>query len=220
MTRPPSWRAAALAALLLSAAACREQRQPPVASSDAVVDSADQVLFGVRHFLTDDGVRQARLQSDTALVFDDGTRILLRKVRMTFFTEAGVENAVLVSKRGRYDTRSQQMEAVGDVVVTTTDGRRLETQQLAFDQSANQISSDSAYVATEGGRRQEGIGFRSDPQMNNVQCLRACSGIVGSVNLPTQASPAAAANPAAPRPAARDTGGVRAGDRPGSFRLP
>jgi LPS export ABC transporter protein LptC len=206
--------------LALAALACREQRQPPVATTDAVADSADQVLFGVRHFLTDDGVRQARLLSDTALVFDDGTRILLRKVRMTFFTEAGQENAVLVSRRGRYDTRTQQMEAEGNVVVTTTDGRRLETPQLKFDQAANQISSDSSYVATEGGRRQSGIGFRSDPNMNNVQCLRACSGVVGAVNLPIQPANPGPASPAAPRAPADSAARLRSGDRPGSFRLP
>jgi LPS export ABC transporter protein LptC len=200
------------------AGACTETKAPPVLTKDAAVDSADQVMFGVRHFLTKSGVRQAQLLSDTALMFDDGTRIMLRKVRLTFFTDAGLQSAVLVAKRGRYDTRNQVMEGNGDVVVTTTDGRRLETQQLKFDQSRNEISSDSAYVATEGGRRQSGIGFRSDPNMNNVQCLRACSGVVGAVNLPTQsASPSAA--PAAAT--ARDSGRtVRPGDRPGSFRLP
>ena len=202
----------------LAAAACTDTKAPPVVSKDPAADSADQVMFGVRHFLTKNGIRQAQLRSDTAMMFDEGTRIMLRKVRLTFFSESGTENAVLVAKRGRYDTRNQVMEGHGDVVVTTNDGRRLETQQLKFDQSRNEISSDSAYVATEGGRRQSGIGFRSDPNMNNVQCLRACSGVVGAVNLPTQAASPSAAPAAA---TARDSGRtVRPGDRPGSFRLP
>ena len=199
-------------ALVVGAAACTDTKAPPVISKDPAADSADQVMFGVRHFLTKGGVRQAQLMSDTALMFDDGTRILLRKVRLTFFTETGMENAVLVAKRGRYDTRNQVMEGNGDVVVTSSDGRKLETQQLKFDQARNEISSDSAYVATEGGRRQSGIGFRSDPNMRNVQCLRSCSGVLGSVNLPTSNAPAATAT--APAPA------TRPGDRPGSFRLP
>lgn len=215
--------ALALAATLGAAAACTKTTAPPKAVSDPIADSADYVMFGVRNFLTDKGVQQAQLESDTVFVFNEGTRFMLRKVRLTFYTQQGAPNAVLVGKRGRYDTREQQMEALGDVVVTSTDGRRLETQQLKFDQARNEISSDSAYVATEGGRRQSGIGFRSDPNMNNVQCLRACSGIVGNVALPTSAGPA---NPAAPAPAAPSAGDtsrgrtLRAGDRPGSFRLP
>ena len=202
-----------LVALPLAAAvACKESKAPPVASTDPVADSADQVMFGVRHFLTDKGVRQAQLLSDTAFMFDDGTRILLRKVKLTFYTEMGTENAVLVARRGRYATRNQVMEGTGDVVVTTTDGRRLETQQLKFDQARNEISSDSAYVATEGGRRQSGIGFRSDPNMRNVQCLRACGGSLGAVNLPTETAPTAA--PTATPP------GLQPGSRPGTIRLP
>jgi hypothetical protein len=118
---------------------------------------------------------------------------------------------VLVANRGRLDTRNQVWEGFGDVVVTTTDGRRLETQQLKYDQARNEISSDSAYVATEGGRRQSGIGFRSDPNMRNVRCLQSCSGVLGPVNLPTESAPATST---APAPA------TRPGDRPGSFRLP
>jgi LPS export ABC transporter protein LptC len=204
----------------VAAGACTKTQAPPVVSRDPAADSADQVMFGVRHFLTKSGVRQAQLMSDTALMFDEGTRIMLRKVRLTFFTESGTENAVLVAKRGRYDTRNQVMEGIGDVVVTSNDGRRLETQQLKFDQARNEISSDSAYVATEGGRRQSGIGFRSDPNMNNVQCLRACSGVVGAVSLPTSPAPTSTASPANPA-APRDTGrALRPGDRPGTFRLP
>ena len=203
----------------LAAAACSDTKAPPVVSRDPAADSADQVMFGVRHFLTKNGIRQAQLMSDTAMMFDEGTRIMLRKVRLTFFSESGTENAVLVAKRGRYDTRNQVMEGHGDVVVTTNDGRRLETQQLKFDQARNEISSDSAYVATEGGRRQSGIGFRSDPNMNNVQCLRACSGVVGNVALPT--APAAGTPATGAAATARDTTSrLRAGDRPGSFRLP
>jgi LPS export ABC transporter protein LptC len=201
---------ATLAAACLAAAACTKTQAPPVISKDPAADSADQVMFGVRLFLTKAGVKQALLLADTTLTFDDGTRIMLRKVRMTFYTDMGTENAVLVAKRGRYDTRNQVMEGNGDVVVTSTDGRRLETQQLKFDQARNEISSDSAYVATEGGRRQSGIGFRADPNMRNVQCLRSCSGVLGPVNLPTSNQPATAT----PSPT------TRPGDRPGSFRLP
>ena len=176
-----------LAVTVLAAAACTDTKAPPVVSKDPAVDSADQVMFGVRQFLTKSGVRQAQLLSDTALVFDEGTRIMLRKVRLTFFNgETGVQSAVLVAKRGKYDTRNQVMEGNGDVVVTTTDGRRLETEQLKFDQARNEISSDSAYVATEGGRRQSGIGFRSDPNMNNVRILRQTRGVGGAITVPQQ----------------------------------
>ena len=50
----------------------------------------------------------------------------------------------------------------------------------------NEISSDSAFVLTEPGRRVEGIGFKSDPNMQNVQILKTKSGSTGTVTLPGQ----------------------------------
>jgi LPS export ABC transporter protein LptC len=68
------------------------------------------------------------------------------------------------------------MEARGNVVVVSEDGRRLETQQLRYDPARNEISSDSAFVLTEPTQRVSGIGFRADPNLNNVNILRAASG--------------------------------------------
>lgn len=198
------------------AAACNKAKEPPVTLRSALADSADQVMFGVRQFLTEQGVRQAQLRSDTAFMFENGTRIELRGVHLTFFGTTGAKTAVLTSREGSYTTREQRMEARRSVVVVSEDGRRLETEQLRFDQARNEISSDSAYVATEGGRRQSGIGFRSDPNMRFMQCLRACSGTVGEVALPASQEAGAAAGPPRPRTAG-DTlraDGTRAGTPP------
>jgi hypothetical protein len=63
------------------------------------------------------------------------------------------------------------MEARGNVVVTTTDGKHLETQQLVYDQIANRIRSDSAFVITEPTRRLDGASFSSDPKMETLSCV-------------------------------------------------
>jgi hypothetical protein len=97
------------------------------------------------------------------------------------------------------------------------DGRRLTTQQLRYDQQKNEISSDSAFVFTETGRRLEGVGFTSDPDMTRMRCLASCRGTAGQVRVPgeggeAQRAPAGtfrlpgegvpdSAAPAAPAPA-------------------
>ena len=210
-----------LAVALLTAAslgACNETKAPPITPRSPLADSADQVMFGVRQFLTKEGVRQAQLRSDTAFMFENGTRIELRTVHLTFFGATGAKTALLTSREGQYSTREQRMEARENVVVVSEDGRRLETSQLRFDQARNEISSDSAYVLTEGGRRQSGVGFRSDPNMRFMQCLRACSGVVGQVALPageTGATPVT-------RPPVDTTRRelLRPGTEPGRTRLP
>ena len=177
---------AGMATALAVMSACSKTTAPPVAKKSALADSADQVMFGAHFNLTDKGLARAEMLADTAYFFDDNTRIELRKVETTFYTTSGARDAYLTSLRGTYNTRSGLMIARGNVVVITEEGRRLSTPHLRYDQSTNEISSDSAFVLTEPGRRLEGIGFRSDPNMQNIQILKTKSGSTGTVTLPGQ----------------------------------
>ena len=150
--------------------------EPPRTSGSPMADSADQMMFGINTLLTNRGVLNAELQADTAFFFDENTRIELRVVKLTFYTRTGERNSVLTSREGTYNTRQSRMEARGTVVVVSEDGRRLTTEQLRYDQVRNEISSDSAFVLTEPGRRLEGVGFTSDPNMNNVRVNRLIEG--------------------------------------------
>jgi LPS export ABC transporter protein LptC len=165
---------------------CDNKSQPPVVGHINRADSADQVMFKAHFNLTDNGLSRAELLADSALFFDDNTRVELSNVSTTFFTITGARDAYLTSKRGTYMSRLGNMVARDSVVVVTEEGRRLETPELKYDQTQNQISSDSAFVLTEPGRRLEGIGFRSDPNMQNVQILKTKRGSTGSVTLPGQ----------------------------------
>jgi LPS export ABC transporter protein LptC len=174
-----------LAGAVALSASCREGTVPPVAASNPLADSADQMLFGVSTLLTDHGVLQAQLRADTGYFFDDNSRLELRNVHMTFHTNTGQKNAVLTSREGTYNTRLAVAEARGRVVVVTEDGRRLTTEQLSFNQTKNEISSDSAFVLTEPGRQVEGVGFVSDPNLQKIRTLGGTRG-GGTFTLPGQ----------------------------------
>lgn len=179
-----------------------EGTAPPRVSGSPMADSADQMMFGINTLLTDRGVLNAELEADTAFFFDENTRIELRVVKLTFYTRTGERNSVLTGKEGTYNTRQSQMEARGNVVVVTEDGRRLTTEQLRYDQIRNEISSDSAFVLTEPGRRLEGVGFTSDPNMNNVRVHRLIEG-QGAVSTGDLGGPRAPPRPAAPNDSTR-----------------
>jgi LPS export ABC transporter protein LptC len=183
---------------LVGAIACSQKKQPPVAAHSPLADSADQVMYGMRFVLTDKGLNRAMLQSDTAYFFEENTRIELEKVHTTFFTATGAKNALLTSERGRYNSRTNNMVARNNVVVVTEDGRRLTTPELTYNQQTNQISSDSSFVMTEPNRRLEGVGFRSDPDMKNIQILKGASGMAKGVS--TQPTPAGPGPNISPRP--------------------
>lgn len=177
---------AVVVAAALLAAACTNTSDVAVSARATLADSADQTMYGARSLLTDRGLMRAELLADTAYFFDDNTRIEMRRVHTTFYASNGAKNAVLTSIEGTYNTRSGRMEARGDVVVVSEDGRRLSSPQLRFDQARNEISSDSAFVLTEPGRRLEGVGFISDPDMNNIRVLKGTKGTTGAFQIPNQ----------------------------------
>lgn len=154
-------------------------------STDPILDSADQVAFGFRTLVTDAGLLRAEVFADTALFLDQNTRVSLRVTHGEFFGATGAKEATLTAHRGNLDTRSNVLEAWGDVVITSVDGRVLKSPMVRYVQSQNQISSDSAFVLTEPGEKEiSGIGFRTDPSLNAVQVLKVRSGRGGTVKVP------------------------------------
>lgn len=180
-----TWRAMlAGLAVTCALAACRAGGEPPVTAVPTAADSADQVMFNVRTLLTDRGVQQGELFADTAYVYDENSRFEFRKVRTTFNTPTGAPNGTLTARQGRYDLRQRVLEGFGDVVVVTTDGKRLMTPHLRFDQTRNLVRSDSAFTLIEGGRRGSGVGFESDPNVTRFVCKRECRTTDANVALP------------------------------------
>ncbi len=158
----------------------------PSRSARAVIpDSADQLILGLRTILTEQSVSKGILLSDTAYVYEDGSRLELHRVHLTFRTAQGVKDGLLTARAGTYNSRLSRLEARGDVVVVREDGKRLESPQLVFDQARNQIFSDSTFTLTQPDRTITGIGFESDPHLTTFRCLRACKGLA-PVNLPVK----------------------------------
>ena len=171
-------RQAALAVLLLAAAlaGCGGGKAPTLPAKGSLPDSADQVMFGLRHYLWNGGVRRAQLRADTAFFYDEMNRMELRNMRTTFYNAAGDSNAVMTAQRGTYDVRTQKLDGRGDVKINTMDGCRMTSPQLSYERLANQVTSDTSFVFTEPGRTLEGIGLRTDPSLRNLQVFRNASG--------------------------------------------
>jgi LPS export ABC transporter protein LptC len=166
-----------LVAVVLSGESCRNAPKPPMSAEQALADTAEQIIFRGHTLMTDRGVKRGEMFSDTIFVFSDQTHFVLRRVRATFNTETGAPNGTLKGDRGVYDLRTQILEGFGNVVVTSSKGERLSSQQLKYAQASNAISSDSAYTLVRSDKTTStGIGFTSDPNLNSFHCLRSCGG--------------------------------------------
>jgi len=173
----------ALCSLLLGVA-CKSGT--PVTATQAVLDSADQVLIGMTHYVTDAGVLRARVRADTAYFFSNTQRAELRNVHVTFYDEMGRPTSTLTSREGTHHWRTGDMEARGNVVVIRDkDGGTMRTEAMYYSQVRNEVSSDQAFVFDGPDRHIEGEGFTSDPEFKKITAKHP-RGTGGQFLLPNQ----------------------------------
>jgi LPS export ABC transporter protein LptC len=159
--------------LILAAASLAACGGPtgPVSSSYTPLE-ADQVLLGVDHSITMNGVRQALLRSDTTLMYNDSSMVYLRGVTLEIYAEDGALRATLTSRRGALDQLTRRMIATGEVLLEVQGalGRTVWTEELHYDPQQKRIWSD-VFTRTRTPRGEEirGDGFTSDEQFENFR---------------------------------------------------
>jgi len=157
-----------LGAVVALVSACDRGATPPTGA--ALPDSADQVLWGVTTNITIDGVLRIKIQADTVYSYQTSQVMDLVGVKVEFFTPDGRVSSTVTSREGTFETRSQDMEARGDVVATTPDGKRLTTDTLRYNRTAQMISGPGPFVFDgPGGEHIEGTGFTADTEFSNVR---------------------------------------------------
>lgn len=176
----PSPHLAGALLLALAAAAACDSGEPPTTS--APPDTADQVLFGMEHNLTVDGVKRVRVEADTAYFYQRTQVAELLGVRVEFYSDQGALTSTVTSIEGTYFWRTGNMEARGDVLAVTPDDRRLTTTILRYDRAGDEISGPEAFVFDAPDQHLEGDGFVSDPDFTNVVTQRPRQGRMGEVD--------------------------------------
>ncbi|MDP3909740.1 MAG: LPS export ABC transporter periplasmic protein LptC [Gemmatimonadales bacterium] len=157
-----------------------------VTATQAPLDSADQVLVGMTHFVTETGIQRARVQADTAYFFSPTQRAELRTVHVTFYDLNGAATSTLTAREGTHHWRTGDMEARGNVVVVRNrDGGTMRTEAMKYSQARNEVSSDSAFVFDAPDRHVEGDGFTSDPEFRNITA-KSPHGTGGQFILPNE----------------------------------
>lgn len=160
----------AILLLTLLTAACGETAVDPMVADYAQLP-ADQIMEQVEFSATADGIRAAKVVSDTAYIFEDSSSMHLRGVDLEMYDQSGRQTAHLTSLQGVYNQNTQAMTATGSVVlVVLKDGRRIETEELQYDPETHRIWSDVETVMQEAdGTRTTVSSFTADDEFNNVQ---------------------------------------------------
>src|SRR5437867_1761931 len=159
----PSFRLSVLFALatIAALAACTDAGVRPTTVT-RTADSADQVLLKMSTRITESGVLRSFVDADTAYLYQRSQSMDLRHFTVRLFDEQGNHKSTLTANAGIYLTTTRRLDARGNVVVVSTDGRKLQTEHLVYDPSANQISSDTTFVADGPDGHITAKGFTSD----------------------------------------------------------
>jgi LPS export ABC transporter protein LptC len=167
LTRRAAVRSVLSVLSVLSVISCEDSGVKPTTTVQAP-DSADQVLEGFSHYVTNEGILRSRVEADTAFFYEPTQVTELHNVKVVFFDVKGAESSTLTARRGTYRWQDGSMEAKGDVVVVSPDGRRLSTSVLRYDNATNLITTDQHFTFDRGEEHLEGNSFRSDPDFKNV----------------------------------------------------
>ncbi len=163
-----------LLTLWASVSACGDPEAATGEAPSVFADGADQVMFGVEHYMTLDGIRRGKVLADTAYTYEEASVVDFRRLQIEFFDDSGNSRGTLTSNTGKYDPESGDMTVYGDVVL---DGRmqgsipaRLETDSLAFEAESDKLTTDASWILTHGdGTVERGVGLVTDPALENIE---------------------------------------------------
>lgn len=151
---------------LLFAVGCETETGADGTSGSAV---PDQEIEGFALTQTRDGEKMWVLSADHALVFEDAGRVEMTRFRVDFFDDGGQVKSTLTAREGLLKRRTNDMEAFGDVVVTSEDGTRLTTDRLTWNERTGKIESDRFVRVIQGRDEFTGVGMEADPDLKNIR---------------------------------------------------
>jgi len=146
------------------------------AGADATVP--EQKFYDYRLIETEAGVKQWVLDSDEMLKWAGRDDVTLVRVHMDFF-RTGEYFSTLVSDSGIANLQTNDVFVWGDVTVTTADGRRLRTSELAYTNSDGLIRNDVYNVFDRGQDVVTGIGLVATPDLDYIEIKEDVAAEVG-----------------------------------------
>ena len=153
----------AIGVALCAAAGCAREDAPSTVSSG---EAPTQILRDFKTTESDSGRVRYVMRAQIARVY--ANNVTRAEVVHVEFYNAGKQVSVLTAREGVLE--GGRMTAIGDVVVTSTDGTRLQTESLFWDQTLQKIRSEEFVRITRQGDAEvlTGRGLTSDPDLEFI----------------------------------------------------
>lgn len=166
-----------LVILLTSLAGCQDDANSGPTSDEIAAEEARKAaadLLPIQQFFdyqlveTNAGVRNWVLDSDLMNKYTGQRDAELITVHIDFFKN-GSHFSTLTADSGLANLQTKNIFTWGGVVVLTNDGRKLETEELYFDNETQLIYNDVFDRFTRDGDIIEGIGLEATPDLEYIE---------------------------------------------------
>src|SRR5262245_9661440 len=158
-----------LVLLLLGMLAAGCETTPKSAPGPSSGEMPDQEVSDFVVTETDAGQPQWTLYARSAAIYNARNSIIARGVRVDFFDDKGARSSTLTAREGEMNQQRRDMVARGNVVLQTTEGTRMSTEELQFLNQRQRIVSDRFVRVERAGDVLTGVGFESDPNLQHFE---------------------------------------------------
>lgn len=171
---------AAAIAVFLASSGCSQPRSVGPAGSSGELPDQEVSDFAVAE--TNAGIVEWKLYARDAAIYNARNLIVARQIRIDFFDEDGTRSSELVAHEGDFNQRTRNMTARGDVVLQTTTGTRLSSQELRFLNGEQRVvvPDDQLVRIERDGNVLTGYGFESDPGLTHYEFKRQVQATIRS----------------------------------------
>ena len=151
-----------------TATGCEEAGVRPTTTVQSS-DTADQVLEGFSHYVTNEGIRRSRVEADTAFFYEATQVTELHNVKVVFFDIKGAESSTLTAQTGHLSLAGWldggHRQRRGGV---TRWAPARHPDRCAMTTRPTPFLTDKHFTFDRGEEHLEGNSFRSDPDFKNV----------------------------------------------------
>lgn len=158
---------------ILALAGCEEKVKPSVLSGVSSTQLPSQESWNSAITFSDSGIVKAIVNAGHIYAYDNSRVTHLDSgVVVDFFDEFGKHTTQLTSFRGSVDEGTNDLEATGNVIVTSDSGTTVYTEKMFWTNKTQLIHSPEFVRIVSPKEQLQGTGFESDHNLRNYRIFK------------------------------------------------
>jgi LPS export ABC transporter protein LptC len=159
-----------LLALSLMFSACEDKIKPSVLPTINSKTIPQEESWDSHIVLSDSGIVRAVIDAGYLEVPEGSQQTHMSDgVVVHFYDQNGVQTSVLTSKEAIVDENTDNLEAIGNVLVVSPDSTKLRTQHLYWDNKRQLVHTPEFVTITSPTEKLQGHGFESDQNLQHYK---------------------------------------------------